>query len=143
MKQRFSVAVTLSMLAVFASGVAAGVLGHQLYAARSVYSSAPTPAAKKETPEQWRKKFVGEMQTRLKLDDGQVNKLNTILDETRDKFRAEKGRSHTEMKNIHDGQVANIKAMLSDVQRPEYDKVLQEQERKRKEREAADKKQQR
>src|SRR5689334_15894396 len=129
MKNKISFAAVLSMAAVFCSGLAIGALGHRLYTARTVTAAAP-----KQSPDEWRKKFIAEMQTRLVLQPEQLTKLNTILDDTRDKFRAAREEGKQKMKEIHLGQVAEVNAMLDEKQKAEYGKILAEREQRMKER---------
>lgn len=117
--------IGLSMLAVFLSGAVVGAFGHRLYAVRTVIAEKGP-----QTPEQWRSKYVSELRTRLTLDDNQVAKLNTILDETRDRFRAMKERTRPEGEQIKQDQRNQIRAMLNPTQRAEYEQVLLERERK-------------
>jgi Spy/CpxP family protein refolding chaperone len=130
MKNKLSIAAVLSMAAVFCSGVVLGALGHRLYTANSVTAAAP-----RQTPEEWRKKFKAEMQGRLNLQADQMTKLDVILDDTRDKFRAARDEGKAKMKEIHQSQVAQVNAMLDERQRVEYAKMLAEREAKAKERE--------
>ncbi len=132
MKKKISAAAVLSMLAVFCSGAVLGVLGDRLYTAKSVTAA---PAPKKETPDEWRKRFVSEMQTRLHLKTDQLSQLNVILDQTRDEFRSAREEGKAKMKSIQLAQVDKVKAMLDDAQKAEYQKMLDEREKRAKERE--------
>ncbi len=132
MKMKLSATAILSILAVFASGAAVGVFGHKLYSAKTVTAA---PAPHKETPEEWRKRFVAEMQTRLQLNTNQLNQLNTILDQTRDEFRAAREDNKNKITQIRLSQVEKVKAMLDDKQRAEYEKMREERERRARERE--------
>src|SRR5216683_935097 len=109
--KKLSFVAVLSTLAVFCSGVVLGALGYRLYSAPTVVTA---PA--KLSPEEWRKKFVGEMQTRLHLDANQTTQLNTILDETRKQFDDARQRGREEMKKIHLGQVDRVRGILTDAQ---------------------------
>jgi Spy/CpxP family protein refolding chaperone len=126
--KKLSFVAVLSTLAVFCSGVTLGALGYRLYSAPTVATVAPA----KLSPEEWRKKFLGEMQTRLNLDANQTSQLNTILDETRKQFDEARKRGREEMKKIHLGQVDRVRAMLTDAQRPEYEKILEERDKRMK-----------
>src|SRR4051812_12947738 len=119
--KKSSLAVTLSMLAVFASGSVVGALGHRLYMVRTVIAGVENPQ-KRETPEEWRRKYMSELTNRLKLDQNQVAQVNTILDETRDQYRAVKERAKPEMEAIHKHQVERVSALLSSQQKTEYDR---------------------
>lgn len=115
--------ITLYVLVVFASGALVGAFGYRLYTATGV--SANTP----RNPEEYRKKYVSEMQSRLKLDTEQVRKLNAILDATRNEFKEFRERHREEFRTIQDGQVARINALLSPAQQTEYQKMRDERER--------------
>ena len=124
--------VGVSLLAVFLSGAVVGAFGHRLYMVRSVSATVPQPPPK---PEDFRKKYVEELRTRLHLDEPQLGKLNTILDETREKFHAMRDRakelSKTESMQIRHDQRNQIRAMLKPDQQPEYEKVIQERDKER------------
>ena len=127
--RRSSLSVAISMLAVFLSGAVVGVFGHRLYTARSVYSAVQKPA--RMSPEDWRRHYVDELRTRLKLEEAQVVRLNQILDETRDRFHALREKGRPEAEQIRQDQRNNIRIMLNASQTPEYEKILQERDKKR------------
>ena len=118
--------IAVSMLAVFLSGIAVGGVGYRLYTVKSVDAKAPAPP---KSPEDYRAKYVAEMNARLHLEPAQSVKLNEILDQTRTLFKAEKQRGKTAMKLIHDGQVEQVRSILSDAQKAEYQKVQDEREK--------------
>jgi hypothetical protein len=125
--KRPAASLALSLMLVFASGVLVGALG---------YKSLAQPEQKKDnpprTPEEFRKAYLAEMKARLKLSEDQVRKLNTILDETREKYRQLREKQRPEMKVIQDGQTSEINAMLSAEQQKEYAKMRREREEKKK-----------
>ena len=88
-------------------------------------------------PEEWRKKYVEEVRTRVHLDDTQVVSLNSILDETKARFKSLKDRQKQEQKHetdrIRSEQNEKVRAMLKPEQRPEYDSFREERERRMKE----------
>jgi transposase len=122
--RRSNLTVGLYLLLVFLSGGAVGFFGHLLY--RPV--TARTATVSKPTPEELRQKRLLEMKTRLSLSDDQLRQLNSIYDGTRQEF-TEKIRP--QMKVIQEQQVGKIRVILTDVQRAEYEKMLQEAEKKR------------
>jgi hypothetical protein len=83
------------------------------------------------SPEDWRRHYVDELRTRLKLEEAQVTRLNQILDETRDRFQGLRERGRPEAEQIRQDQRNNIRAMLNASQTPEYEKILQERDKKR------------
>jgi hypothetical protein len=132
--KRSTLTVALYMLAVFASGMLVGAFGHKLYSAHSVSAGKlPPPTPPRLSPEEYRRKIVAEMRTRLQLEEPQVTKLNAILDETRDRFRITKDRHRAEAEEIKQDQRNQIRAMLNPGQQAEYQKFLEERERKAKE----------
>jgi uncharacterized membrane protein len=126
--KKSSLTVALSMFAVFLSGALVGAFGHRLYTVRSVNAELKPS---KPTPEDWRRREVHELRTRLNLEEGQVSKLNEILDHTRDRFHAMKERTRPEAEQIRQSQRNSIRAMLNASQQAEYEKILQEKDKKR------------
>ncbi|MGB9604381.1 MAG: hypothetical protein ACP5U2_13910 [Bryobacteraceae bacterium] len=117
-RSRFAVAIYL--LLVFASGVAVGVIGHRFFEKEV---KPPPPA--RPNPEEFRRRYMEEMRNRLKLTDEQARQIEAILDETRDRYRAQ-------TRALQEEQTARIRALLSDQQRAEYEKMRQEREERRK-----------
>jgi hypothetical protein len=127
--------IALSLTLVFVCGLAVGGFGHWLYANNTVLAKGQKPAAK--TPEEARRLYVEEMQTRLKLNEAQSVQLNAALDETRAKFQAMKERRRPEVKQIQQEQVDKINGFLSEAQRAEYTKLREEREEKAKQKAAS------
>jgi len=127
---RSNVKIAVSMLAVFLSGIAVGGVGYRLYTVRTVTANTPPPP---KSSEDFRKKYVSEMDARLKLRPDQTEKLNAILDQTRTLFRAEREHSKAEMNRIHAGQVEQVRMILTERQKVEYQKFQEERERQKKE----------
>jgi len=123
--RRSNVVVGLYLLLVFLSGGAVGFFGHLLYSPSTARTAVNPPKPK---PEELRKKRLSDMKARLKLDDTQLQQLNSIYDGTRQEFE-EKVRP--QMKAIQDAQVEKIRAILNDPQRAEYEKMRREIELKR------------
>jgi hypothetical protein len=82
-------------------------------------------------PEEFRSRYVAELQNRLKLTDQQVKQLQPILDETRQQHRELRERHKPEFMAIHDEQVRKIRLMLTGAQQAEYTKLLEEREKQR------------
>jgi uncharacterized membrane protein len=127
--KRFNLTATVSLLAVFLSGALVGAFGHRLYMVRSVIAE-PTPTPR-PSPEEFRRRYVEELTTRLKLDSAQVTQLQEILDLTRERFRVMRERSRPEAEQIKQDQRNGIRAMLNPSQQAEYEKILQERDRKK------------
>lgn len=117
--KRSRLSVALYLLVVFLSGAVVGALAHRLYVGER---AAPRP---RPSPEEYRRRYMEEMRSRLKLSDEQVKQIDAILDETRDRYRAQ-------MRAIQEEQSARIMAVLNPEQRSEYQKMRQEREERRK-----------
>lgn len=127
--RKYGLRAALYMLAVFLSGVVVGGFSHRLYTVKSV--DAKQEAAL--SPEEWRRKYIAEMTSRLGLLPEQVSQLNLILDETKYQYRDEKDRNKSETKRIHNGYLAKVRSILSEPQRAEYEVLREEREKRRKE----------
>lgn len=118
---RSNPSIALYLLLIFASGVIVGVFGMRLY----------SPAtAKTAAPEDWRKQYMNEMQTRLKLTPEQAMQLNAILDETKTRAHQAHEVHDSALRSIKEEQVAKVRNMLTDEQRPEYEKLRAEREQR-------------
>jgi hypothetical protein len=114
---------------VFVSGAAVGGFGMRLYNVSSVASMGKGSI---QSPEEMRKHFVSDLQTRLKLSDAQVTKLDLILDEARGRFHEAQDKMRPEMEAIRQNQIDSIRAMLSPEQRVTYESLIKEREERRK-----------
>jgi Spy/CpxP family protein refolding chaperone len=115
---RTRLSVVVYLLLVFSSGAAVGALGHW-------YFRREAPPPPRPSPEEFRRRFMEEMRTRLKLTDEQARQIETILDETRERWRAH-------MHALQEEQTSRINALLNDEQRAEYKKMRREHEERRK-----------
>jgi Spy/CpxP family protein refolding chaperone len=119
-------AIALYVGLVFASGAVLGVFGHRLYTVSSVSAKGT------RNPEEWRKKTMSEMQTRLKLTDDQVVKLNAIMDETRARVEETRQKMRPAYQKINEEQQSKIRALLSPEQQAEHEKMLAERQERQK-----------
>jgi uncharacterized membrane protein len=141
-KSRLSAA--LSVLLVFFSGAVLGAFTYRLYSLPAVQlvKDANVPP-RKLSPEEWRKKYVTDFASAVKLDEAQITGLNKILDQTREEFDKlndkikperealdQKWRPDRETIQAH--QVESINTLLRPEQRPLYDTFRAERERLRK-----------
>ncbi len=122
-----SLLVSSSLLAVFACGIGVGAFGHQYLTERSVSASTRLPS-----PEEFRKRYLQEMSSRLHLSPAQTDQVRTIMDETRTRFREFREQHKPELDAIQQEQVNRIGKMLNDSQRAEYEKFRAEREAQRK-----------
>jgi len=114
---------------VFASGAVVGALGHRMYTVSAVSAKTIPP------PDEWRKKYVADMKSRLKLRDEQLLRLNIILDETRSRVREVHARQQPEIDQIKHEHTLKVAGILDPDQKVEFDKFVKErQEREERER---------
>lgn len=128
------VSAFLSVLLVFASGVAMGAVGYRLYVVRTVASSQP-PTKKKTSPEDFRKQVMAHLKEAVKLSDRQVDQVQKIYDWQGEQFTPIRKKYDAQIDQvmhefgqqrdqIHEAAVAKIKAILTADQLPLYDKWI-------------------
>ncbi|MGA2267528.1 MAG: hypothetical protein ABSH44_03560 [Bryobacteraceae bacterium] len=127
----------LSLLLVFLSGVVVGGFAYRLYNVSVV--AAPTNGRRPD-PEDVRRHIVADMRDHLKLDGQQVNQLQQILDQTRDRFHQMHDKMNAEGQAIRSSQTEQIKAILRADQLPLFDQWRAERERDRKQHKQGEKK---
>lgn len=120
-------AAVLVALLLFLFGAAVGALGHRYYTATVVNA--------KEGSKQH---YVSEMQSKLKLTPTQVAQLETILDETKAKYKAVRDSYHPEMLKIRNEHLQRVKSILTPEQIPAYEQLVAEREKRAREQEERD-----
>jgi Spy/CpxP family protein refolding chaperone len=123
--RRNSLTTALYLVLLFLSGVAVGAFGLRLYTLNSVR------AGGRPSPEEFRRKYIAEMRSRLKLTDEQASKLGPILDETGKQFRELREKHRPELKAIQDEQTQKIRALLTDAQQAEFSRFQEQREQER------------
>ena len=123
---RSSLSAVVYLVLVFLSGALVGAFAYRLYMVGSVSSS---PLAK--SPEEYRKRAIEEMTTRLHLSPEQVSSIQHVYDETRQRFRDLHEKQRPEYRVIENDQYQRILAVLSEPQRVEYQKMREERDRRR------------
>ncbi|MFL6450171.1 MAG: hypothetical protein ACJ746_21200 [Bryobacteraceae bacterium] len=113
----------------FACGVAIGALGHRYYA---------SPVVMARSAEDYRHRYVAEMQGKLRLTPQQVAHLQVILDETKLKTRAVREKYRPEITSVKEEQIRRVKSILKPEQIPAYEQLVAERERHFKEAEERD-----
>ena len=132
--KRATLSTALYVTLVFLSGAVMGGFAHRLYMVNTVFSVPVSPK-----PEDVRRKIVEEMRTRLSLTNDQVTQLSAIMDSTKARFHEVRSkwdkeahiRAKPELKAIQEDQVQKIKEILTESQRPEYDKYRADREKQR------------
>ena len=112
----------------FVCGAAVGALANHLYEAKVIAKNA----------EDYRQRYINEMQSKLHLTAAQVDQLQNILDDTKAKVKVVRDSYHPAMLKIKDEQVSRVKSILTAQQIPIYDQLVAERERRAKEQEERD-----
>jgi hypothetical protein len=123
-KSRSSAFLYLSL--VFLSGALVGGLSYRLYAVNSVNAITATP---RPSPEEFRKRFIESIRTKVNLDEQQVQQVEQIMDEARGKFDEVRAKSRAEMDAIEKDRVEKTNAILRDDQKPLYAEFRAEREK--------------
>ena len=118
--------VALYMALVFVCGGVVGAFAYRLYTVSGVSANVGP-----RNPEEFRKRFMADLKSRLQLNDDQAAKLGAIMDETRMRVRAARMTIEPELEKIRDDQRQRISELLSPNQQVEWQKILDERQRKR------------
>ena len=122
--RRVNLAAAAYVLLTFGSGLAVGALGHWLYTSKVV-------RADTNRSEEYRKRYLDEMQKRLSLSPQQTESLIGILDSTRSLYRELHEKHRPEYQAIQQLQVAQIRRILDPKQIAAYELYLEEREKRR------------
>jgi len=118
--RRSNLAPLLYLALVFVCGVVVGGFANRLYMMKTVSAASTAPRGHGD----FRKQYIQEMRTRLKLSESQVTALQQIMDDTGQHFRE----LH---KSIEEEHRQKVNAILNDSQKAEYAKMLAEREQRR------------
>ena len=129
---RSTLTIALYLLLVFAGGVAVGGFGYHLYTGTPVNAARLGDSKPRLSPEEWRREYLSEMQTRVHLTAPQLQEMNGFLDSTRTLFHEARDKHNQDLKRLREDQVNRIRAILTDEQRPEYEKLRAEREQRAK-----------
>jgi hypothetical protein len=124
--KRWNPPIALYLLLVFISGAVVGALGYRTYKPPSASSNA------RVSPEEFRRQYLQEIKTRVNLSDDQLQKVNTILDETRTRFHDARDKHNDIVKQIGEEQRAKMKAILSPDQVPKAEQFWQDRDQRQK-----------
>src|SRR5579872_1462503 len=104
--KRWNLPIALYLFLVFVSGAVVGALGYRTY-------KPPTASSNSPSPEEARRLYLHEIQTRANLSDDQVQQINGILDETRSRFHEARDKHNQVVKEIGEQQRAKVRAILT------------------------------
>ena len=128
MKRDRSMAAIFAVL-LFCCGAAAGALAHRYFTANVVNA---------KSADDFRRHYMSEMQTKLKLTPAQADRLEVILDQTKKKYKAVRDQYHPAMLQIRTEQISQVKSILTPEQVPAYERLVADHERHAKEQEDRD-----
>src|SRR5579862_6927198 len=115
--KRWNLPIALYLFLVFVSGAVVGALGYRTYKPPTASSNSPL------SPENARRQYIQEMQTRANLTDDQLQRVNAILDETRSRFHQARDKHNQVVKEIGDQQRAKVRAILTADQLPKVEQL--------------------
>ncbi len=116
MNKRHQLTAVLFALLLFGTGVAVGALGHRLYSSNVVNA---------KSTDDFRQRYLSEMETKLKLTADQKTRLEAIMDQTKAKYRA----MRPMMAKIKQEHIDEVRSILTPEQRPEYEHLVAEHEK--------------
>lgn len=108
----------LSALLLFLLGAAVGALGDRYYHETTVRA--------RPTAEDFRRRYLADMESRLKLTPAQVTQLEAVMDDTRAKFHALHESRRPEVEQIREEHQRRVKAILTPQQAAIYDRLMAE-----------------
>jgi hypothetical protein len=118
--------VALYMALVFVCGGVVGAFAYRLYTVSGVSANVG-----QRNPEEFRKRFMADLKSRLQLNDDQAAKLGVILDETRVRVRSTRETIEPELRKIREDQRQRISELLTPSQQAEWQKINEERQRQR------------
>jgi len=118
---------TLYLLIVFGCGLATGVFGDRMYEQKIVEAAHPP----RPTPEEWKKRHLNELDSRLHLTPDQSARISAVLDETHSEMVNLIAKNQPEMDRVQKEQYDKVTAILTPEQAAEYAKFHAEREKRR------------
>lgn len=141
---KFGISAILSALLMFVSGAVLGAFSYRLYSISPVQSGKDSGGPpKRMSPEDFRKRYVSDLTSAVKLDPQQIAALNVVLDQIREEVTklnekmkrehdAVNEKWHPDREALHSLQVERINGLLRPEQRPLYEAFRAERDRQRK-----------
>ncbi len=122
--KRWNLPIALYLFLVFVSGAVVGALGYRAYSPPSARSGSPS----RVSPEEWRRQYLNELQSRVNLTADQVQKVNAILDDTDGRFNQARDQHHQAIEQIKEDHRAKLRAIMTPEQLPKYDQFRTERD---------------
>ena len=124
--RRWNPPIALYLFLVFISGALVGALGYRTYKPPSASSNT------RVSPEEFRRLYLQEIKTRVALSDEQLQKVETILEETRTRFHDARDKHNQVVKQIGEEQRAKMRAILAPDQLPKAEQFWQDRDQRNK-----------
>jgi hypothetical protein len=118
--------IALYLFVVFISGAVVGALGYRTYKPPTASSNG------RVSPEQWRRQYLQEIETRANLTPEQVNKVDAILEETSTRFHEARDKHNAIVKQIGEEQRAKVRELLTPDQLPKAEQFWQDRDQRNK-----------
>ncbi len=125
--KKWSLPIALYLFVVFVSGGVVGALGYRIYNPPPSSSSTVRPS-----PEEWRRQYLQELQTRVGMNDDQIHKVEGMLDETRTRFREARTKHNDTVKQIGDQYREMVRSVLTPDQIAKYEQFRIERDQRTK-----------
>jgi hypothetical protein len=119
----------LYLAVVFLAGSLFGAAFYRFYAAEFASASQGQP----DSASQFRQKLIAKLTQELALRTEQVDQLNLILDETQQRFKDFRAEMEPGFEAIRAERSRHIMGILGAEQKPLYQKILDERQRRREE----------
>jgi hypothetical protein len=118
----WNIPIAVYLFLVFVSGGVVGALGYRMYSPPAAHSEPHV------SPEVWRKQYLDELKTRVNLTPDQIQKMNSIMDDTDASFTEARNQHHQEIEKIKEDHRAKLRAILTPDQLPKYDQFRAERD---------------
>jgi Spy/CpxP family protein refolding chaperone len=122
--KRWNIPIALYLFLVFVSGAVVGALGYRAYNPPAARSG----SAGRVNPEEWRRQYLNELQTRVNLTPDQVQKVNAILDDTDARFNQARDQHHQAIEQIKEYHRSKLRAIMTPEQLPKYEQFRTERD---------------
>jgi hypothetical protein len=118
----WNIPIAVYLFLVFVSGGVVGALGYRMYSPPAAHSEPHV------SPEVWRRQYLDELKTRVNLTPDQIQKMNSIMDDTDASFTEARNQHHQEIEKIKEDHRAKLRAILSADQLPKYEQFRAERD---------------
>jgi uncharacterized membrane protein len=123
--KRWNLPIALYLFVVFISGAVVGALGYRTY-------NPPSASSNARNPDEWRKQYLKEIEGRVGLTEDQVQKVVTMLDDTRTRFHEARDKHNEAVKQIGEEYRAGVRSILTTEQQPKYEQFVRERDQRNK-----------